>query len=248
LIAGVLAAAPGIVRAQAADAPLPPAAGRGAFQAGWQTLDLGALNRDLRAAGYPAFDEGLFTLGGFGLGTSGRFLIGGEGHGLVTREETTPDGTFRTRLSGGYGLFTVGYLAARGPRWDLYPLVGVGGGGLSLEIVERSSPTFDDVLTEPGRSSRLSTGGVLVDLGLGADLRFADGPGGRDEDDDNDEGVGGLFVGLRAGWLWSPGDWQWELDELNDVAGGPGTDLTGFYIRVSLGGWGGERPGEAQRR
>ena len=240
LLVSALAAAPGGLDAQEMG-PLPAAAGRGAFQAGWQNLDLGNLNGALTEAGYPAFDEGVFTVGGFGLGSSVRFLIGGEGHGLITNEETTAEGTFRTRLSGGYGLFTVGYLAAQGPRWDVYPLVGVGAGGLTMEIVERSSPTFDDVLDEPARSSRLTTGGFLASLGVGADLRFGSPHDWRDEDDEDDEeGEGGLLLGLRAGWLWSPGDWQWELDELNDVAGGPETNLTGFYIRVSLGGWGSE--------
>jgi hypothetical protein len=215
--------------------------GRGAFQIGFQASDLDPLNARLTTAGLPAFEDGFVTLGGFGLGRAGRILIGGEGHGMLPREEDSADGTYRTRLSGGYGLFNLGYLAHSGPRLDVYPLVGIGGGGMSLEIVERTAPTFDDVLADPARSTRLASGTFLLSAAVGADLRLGGGDRDRrhrDRDDDGDRG--GLFVGVRAGWLWAPGDTSWELDGLNDVAGGPAAGPEGFYVRVSLGGWGGD--------
>ncbi len=231
------------------DAPL-AAQGRGAFQAGFQTTDLASLNARLVGAGYPTFDEEFLTLGGFGLGSVGRLLIGGEGHALMPLENTTDDGVYRTRLSGGYGMFNLGVMAVSTRALDVYPVFGIGGGGMSLEVIERSSPTFDDVLDEPGRSSRLTESGFLVSASLGVDYRFgADRRSrrwdrrrdhDRDRDRGNDDGGGGgLFVGVRAGWLWAPGDAQWELDALNEVAQGPEVGPTGLFVRVSIGGWGG---------
>lgn len=213
--------------------------GRGAFQVGFQSPELGSLNEQLAAAGYPAFDDGFLTLGGFGWGRVGRFLVGGEGHGILPAEETTDDGSYRTRLSGGYGLFNLGYLAHSGRRVDLYPIAGIGGGAMTLDVVERSSPTFDDVLDDPGRSSRLSASTFLVSAALGVDVRLGRRHARRGDRDGDDEPGGGLLVGIRTGWIWAPGDANWELDELNDVAGGPQLGPDGFFVRISLGGWGG---------
>lgn len=213
---------------------------RGFFQAGFQSPDLDGLNTALSAAGLPEFDDGFLTLGGGGFFTAGRFLIGGEGHGLLTGEETTVDGQFRNRLAGGYGMFNLGYAAWSDGALDVYPILGVGGGGMQLDIIERSSPVFGDVLADPGTSTRLSTGTVLLSASLGADWRFGAGPARQrhdDDDDDDDDGRGGWLLGVRAGWIWAPGDVIWELDGLNDVAGGPATAPTGFHIRVSIGGW-----------
>jgi len=218
--------------------------GRGAFQIGYQSPDIDALNGALTASDLPAFDEGLITLGGFGFATVGKLIIGGEGHGFLPREEDTPDGTYRTRLSGGYGLFNLGYAAYSTSRLDLYPIFGVGGGGMQLDLIERDSPVFDEVLDDPGRSSRLTSETWLISAAIGADWRLGD----RDRQDrdrhdrgrtrDDDAGGGGLFVGLRGGWMWAPGDVDWVLDDLNDVAAGPGTAPTGFFLRVSIGGGG----------
>ncbi len=218
--------------------------GRGAFQIGYQSPDIDALNSALDASALPVFDDGLITIGGFGFFTAGKVIIGGEGHGFLPREEDTPDGTYRTRLTGGYGLFNLGYAAYSSARLDVYPIFGVGGGGMQLDLIERDSPIFSEVLDDPGRSSRLTSDTWLISAAIGADWRLGsrdhaerDRRDRRDRDDD-DKGRGGLFVGLRGGWMWAPGDVNWVLDELNDVAAGPGTAPTGFFLRVSIGGGG----------
>jgi len=219
--------------------------GRGAFQAGWQTPDLDGLNASLAGAGFPTFDDGFLTLGGFGLWGAGDVLLGFEGHGFLPREEDTADGTYRTRLTGGYGMFNLGWLAWSDDRLDVYPIFGVGGGAMQLDLIERTSPLFDDVLDDPARSSRLASETWLLSAAVGADWRFGGGDDDRRErarrdrdDDEDDDGRGGLFLGVRTGWVWAPGDVNWELDELNDVAGGPETAPTGFFVRLSIGGWG----------
>jgi hypothetical protein len=205
------------------------AAGRGFFQVGYQRLDPDGLNSALQDAGLPALDQDYLTLGGVGYGSYGRFLIGGEGHALLGQDATTPDGARQLSQGGGFGLFRIGYLAFSRDNLDVYPLFGVGGGGMSLTIAERSAPTFDEVLSDPERAARLSTGMFLLDLGVGADYRL---PLGDDDDD------GGLLIGLHAGYTFAPWTTSWTLDDINSVAGGPPFQIEGLYVRLSLGGWG----------
>lgn len=211
--------------------------GGGYFQAGFMMLDVDELNASLIGAGYPGLDDSYLTLGGGGFGMTGRFLLGGEGHAVVGSAETTADGALEVRLGGGYGLFRVGYLAYSVEGLDVFPMIGVGGGGMNLSLLERSAPTFDDVLADPQRSSNLSTGTFLLDGSVAVFYRpsFAQTePDPEEEEDDR----GGLLLGLQAGYTFAPGNSSWRLDAINTVAGGPDTKLQGFYVRLSIGGWG----------
>ncbi len=231
LALGLLIASPGSAQA------------RGAFQIGVQELETAGLNGSLVSSGFPAFDDAALTLGGFGFGTVGDLIIGGEGHGIFPLEEDAPGGEYRSRLTGGYGFFNLGYMAVSTRNLDVYPMIGIGGGATVVDIVERSSPTFDDVLDDPGTSSRLTGSTFLLSGSIGADYRFGvdrrrRSRRDRDRDHDDDRNAG-LFVGVRAGWIWAPGDTRWELDQLNDVAGGPSTVTEGLFVRLSIGGWAG---------
>lgn len=210
--------------------------GRGFFQAGFLRLAVGDMNSALSGAGLPTLDRSAVTLGGGGYAMRGRFVIGGEGHGLLSDDQPSPDGAVQVSLDGGYGLFKLGYLAYTESGLDVYPMVGIGGGGLSVSIVERSAPTFEDILADPARSSRLSTGMFLMDLSVNADYRFT-----RHRREDGR--AGGFVVGLQAGYLFAPGSTNWTLDDTNGVAGGPDLGIQGLYVRLSLGGWGGRGQG-----
>ncbi len=99
---------------------------------------------------------------------------------------------------------------------------------MSVALKERSTPTFEEVLENPARSSELSNGMFLLDGSVGANYRV------RFTEDDGEEG-GGLLVGLQVGYTFAPGGPSWELDGLNDVAGGPSFQIEGAYIRLSIG-------------
>ena len=200
-------------------------AGRGYFQVGYTALDLDALNQTLRAEGISEFEEGFYTLGGGGHVERDRFLIGGEGHAMLEQSETS--GGFKRRLSGGYGFFDLGYLVVRTDRVRVFALGGMGVGGVGLTAEERSVASFEEVLEEPRRGSTLSTGGFLFQLAAGADhiFRFRDNPNSSS----------GMAVGLRAGYVFSPGEGEWRVNG-SDAAGGPETGTGGFYVRFSVGG------------
>lgn len=223
-------AAVSVVGAQERDAPARASEGRGFFQAGYLNLDVDGLNQSLVTAGLPDFDGTALTLGGAGYGARGPVLIGLEGHAILGGKETSTDGSTEVSIGGGYGLFRIGYLVVHEESFDVYPTLGIGGGGISVNIKERSAPLFDDVLADPQRSSSLSSGMFLLDFGLAMDYRI------RVESDEDE--FGGILIGLQGGYTLAPGSPSWTLDGINSVAGGPELLIQGLYIRLSIGGWG----------
>ena len=155
-------------------------------------------------------------------------IIGGECHALVSEETTSVHHT--TRIGVGYGLFDLGYIVYSSKDVRVYPLIGLGGGGLSLRIVEEeTSLSFDEVLDNPRRSAELVTGGFLVNLALGVDYLL--------QLNEDERGRGGLVFGLRAGYTLSPVKGDWNLDEVA-ISGGPDMGITGMYVRLMIGGGG----------
>ncbi len=236
-LAASIAITPATATAQDPTDPV-SADGWGFFQAGLLALDVDAFNASLVSAGLPELGGSPFTLGGAGYGRRGSVLFGFEGHGILGDTEAAADGSYEVSLSGGYGLFRVGWLAVPGPGFAVYPTVGIGGGSISVNIRERSVPLFDDILTDPGRSSSLSAGMFLLDLGVAAEYRARIED---DEEDEDDEGAGGLVFGIQGGYTFAPGSPSWTLDDINRVAGGPELLLQGLYVRASIGFWGGGR-------
>jgi hypothetical protein len=220
------------VQAQDPDAGTPAdesaieASGTGFFAVGTQFTDLNSLNNRLANAGYPTFASETVSLGGGGYGiVANRLMLGGEGHGLITA-----DGTFQGRgvsVGGGYGLFTLGYLFRPAPNLRVYPQAGIGGGGLQLDIESQgTADTFDDVLDTPNRSATVGRASLLASLGGGMEYQF--GPPGE----------GGVRLGLRAGYLLSALDSDWQLDE-HSLSQGPDATMQGPFFRLIIGGFGG---------
>lgn len=201
--------------------------GRGYLMAGAQGMDIGELNDRLDANGYGTFTETFGMFGGGGYALIGRFIIGGEGAGIFGGSESATLGTdfFKSTLNGGYGLFRLGYVTARRGGFLFYPTLGIGGGGLSLEISQEATLPFDQYLQNPRRRTRLSNGFLLLDIGLAADHLMIL------ERKDAEEG--GIMIGARAGYLFSP----WRSD-WGDALDGPDSGIEGLYFRVVFGGGG----------
>lgn len=199
--------------------------GGGFFAVGVHETALDDLSARLQAEGYPSVATTLVAVGGGGYSVvADRFLIGGEGYGLIGPARTAGGRTITA--GGGYGVFTVGYQFRPSPRWRLHPLVGLGGGAVQLEIGSTGAEDFDDVLQNPNRSATLTRGQFLVSLGAGAEYRFL-----------GDRETGGLQVGMRVGYLWAPSRAEWELGD-ESLRGGPDATLGGPFVRIHFGGWG----------
>jgi len=215
--------------AQEAGADTKTRSSRGYFMPGASILDLDNLNAKLQSTGYPSFSDNLFSLGGGGHSIINRFIIGGEGHGLMTSDKdfTLANRNYKNKLDAGYGFFNLGYQIIANGGFSLYPLIGIGGGHLKLKITERASPSFDDVLANPNRSAELSTGGLLLHASLGFDhLVGMRRDGGRQ---------GGFMLGLRAGYIFAPLKDDWRLNA-SEIAGGPELSVTGSFVRLMIGG------------
>ncbi len=206
--------------------------GRGYFMIGGNSLDMDELNSRLKDNGYAEFSDSPISLGGGGHGiVRERIVIGGEGHALLGRAEQSTIGgvDYGTKFSAGYGFFDVGVLAMRTGGLDVYPLLGLGGGGVSLDITQSEIGSFDELLQDPNRSTNLSTWCFLINLGLGIDYLAVLG--------ESERGEGGIVIGLRSGYILAPfhGDWHFKGETL---PGGPDPGLTGAYIRLTIGGGG----------
>lgn len=202
--------------------------GAGFFAIGTNVISIDALNDRLAAFGYPTYGSAFLSLGGGGYGVvGGRVLLGGEGYGLIR-----PSQSVRGRdvsVGGGYGLATLGYLAWSDTQLRVYPQVGIGAGGFTVDIGSAGDANdFDDVLNRPNRRAELTQGSLLVSLGMGATYEFSR----ADES-------GGFRIGLQVGYLLALYDSEWQLDDAS-LDDGPDAGFDGPFIRLLIGGGGGD--------
>ncbi len=200
----------------------------GGFMIGIGQFNLSRLNDMLRARGFENLGNSQISFGGGGYGIlKGKILFGGEGSGF---SKAVTSSTQKASLSGGCGFFYIGYVVLSRNGFNLFPMLGIGGGGFNLRIVERAAtPTFDEILDNPKREVNISTGSFLLNFALGVDYSLV-----LSEDK---KGRGGLLLGIRAGYIFDPTKANWRMTDM-DVLGGPDVRMTGPYIQLILGGSG----------
>jgi len=199
--------------------------GMGYFMFGGSSIDLSDLNRHLTRNGYSEFSERMYAIGGGGHFVVGDFVIGGQGFGIIARDVSSGD--FNLSLESGYGTFDLGYIIWSPGHFKIFPMIGVGYGGMELKIVERwPSAPFDEVLENPRRNVTLQTGGMVLDFSLATTYTI-------DFSDDEDS-EGGFILGVRAGYTLFPFKSDWKMDEIN-VPEGPEVGITGPYFHVLIG-------------
>lgn len=209
LILAALLAGGALVPASAQDG------GRLFFSAGVQTTDIDELNALLSSEGLPTLDDRHVTLGVGVDRRSGPWLLGAEAVMLQAEEESGD--AFERSLDGRYAVLQAGYVVPLAAGVRIYPLAGVGLSDLDFTTSQEGSVPFDDLLEGPGPGSQVTTGGLVLQPGLGVDL------------------VGtGFTVGLRGGWTFAPGEADWEAADV-DVEDGPDVGMEGLFLRASIG-------------
>jgi hypothetical protein len=102
----------------------------------------------------------------YGIGGSTHFekvLFGGEGYQFYTDE--TEKGNNQLKSQGGLGYLYVGYKVIEKEKFYITPRVGLGGGGIQIQINSKTTETLDNFLLT-NHSNNLSVGNLLFHSGF----------------------------------------------------------------------------------
>lgn len=203
--------------------------GIGYFETGITYFDYSDINKLFKNAGFPELTTPSISMGGGGHALIANFIVGGEGHGYFGA--ISQNDQYKVSHGGGYGFFNVGYLLMNTPTTKLYPMVGLGGGSVTVSITDRNQipDSFDQILLNPARQSHIYTGGFTMNFSLSSDFFVA---GQRTE-----QVSGGFFVGIRAGYTLQLSGNNWYLDE-QILSDSPNSGMSGPYVRLTIGGGG----------
>lgn len=194
-------------------------------------METATINAMLSPAGYFAVSDDAVGFGAGGFTSFGPLRLGAEHVRLDAGEESTPAGR-SARLEATYTVLTVGWdLRPRG-RLSVAPTLGVGRGSYVLTVGDRSGgstpssppPTFDEILTAPGTSSRIAGGHWIYEPMLAADLLVGRSASARR----------GITLGVRAGYRIAPNRPDWKYRGAA-ASGGPVDQAKGPILRLTIG-------------
>ena len=162
---------------------------------------------------------GLMLGGGGRALLAGRFLIGGKGFAMLPQSQVTERG--RAVLTGGGGGLDVGLLIYNRRHWLMYPYVGFGGFGYSLDLRNQSE---QDVVVSPNITLEPEAGFATAEIGFGfARTAFW--------------GQGGFMHGIEIGMMFALSEDRWKTEDDVSVALPP-ANMLGGYLRMNIGGGG----------
>lgn len=211
----------------------------GFLSVGVEGTGWGALQDALNVTHFPLLPERRFTIGAGGYALRSRILVGGEGYASIgDRVVSTTDR--QVRALGGGGFVTLGYAIVDRPHARLYPLLGLGGVGVMLDLEDPlglgigpnvNDPQFIDVMVNPGRRSQLSAGSLALLFGGGAEVLLGRrvNPARRRDS--------GLLLGVRAGFTYTTVRSDWMLYDQR-ITGGPDVTGGGGFVRFTVGAGG----------
>ncbi len=202
---------------------------RGYFMIGGSTLDIDALNSRLGNKGYSELSDTFTSIGGGGfIKVSDKVLLGLEGQVHIGGQESSVIGSnnYSSRIIGGHVFFNTGYLVYSSDHLDLFPILGIGLGGMGIKIVQTS---FDNILDNPHSFPNLSTYSFLLNFAIGTDYKI------KLSGEETEEKF--FIVGLRGGYAFSPLKSGWYQDEFK-LTGAPDGGFIGPYVCLTLGGIG----------
>lgn len=201
--------------------------GFGYFTPGYLMYSLEEFNEYFEPDAYaPVKDNGI-TLGGGGTLLVRNFLLGGEGHGVLSKKASSS--LMNAELESGWGMFNIGYVVFARKSFLLYPKLGIGGYSHELTLKDQIAGTTMDTVTAGDYSgTMLSRKGMLGS----AEINFDFIPTTQESS------AGGLVFGLAVGYQMAFADKGWEAYGTK-VSGGPNINPSGLFVRlhVGMGGW-----------
>jgi hypothetical protein len=142
-------------------------------------------------------------LGGAGFALIDRIVIGGSGWG---GSQTVASDDLRASVEIGGGEFDLGYQVFSIKHLLIAPVLGIGGSGYTVELQKLSGdvPNFNELLQNPGRTSKVSFSSFSITPQLMVTVPIS-------------------FVGLqlRGGYCYTPVNPAWELDSGGKLLTGP---------------------------
>ena len=194
------------------------------------------INEYIRKGGYFAVSNDAISYGGGVRGNWGRLVFGGELAYADYGEEGNPDNGRNVALKSRYYMAQAGYAWYAGRHLNVYPMLGVGVGSVTLTLSDRNGGgtpaagtqvTFPEVVLHPNFSSDLTGNYLLFEPAIGADWLVLRSVADRF----------GVSIGARLGKRIAPNRATWKLDGTK-VVGGPDAGPDGTFMRLTIGiGW-----------
>ncbi len=195
--------------------------GIGYFGYAYMPIEVGSINTSLSANGIPVISQNFMGFGGGGLGFINNIILGGEG--VTYSNSNKSNANYKMNSNYSYGLFNIGLVAYDNPSFIIYPLIGLGGSNFNIEIYENSNPDFDALLQNPKRGVEMSDSRFLAKTSMNM-LYFP-----------RKNNI--FFVGLKAGYAFSPGQSEWTTHD-QSLSNGPNTDMSAPFVQIMLGAGG----------
>jgi len=198
------------------------------FNIGYAHLDNADFQQFL-ASEFSILSEDYVLIGGSGYRMAGDFLIGCSGQFIFGPSDKYGD--LKSEIVGGMGFFNLGYAIHNEEQLKIFPMIGIGGGGMNMKITEGGDLNLHEVVNNPKREINLTVGNFLLDFSTGLDFS----PFWEISEDGNEGG--GLNVGLRAGYLlgFDSDKWSYSGGDVNDV---PKFGMRSLYVKLLIGGSG----------
>lgn len=199
------------------------AGGYGAFGPCIALLNYEKINNTFQRYGFTSLSNRHWLFGGGGYALTNRVLIGGAGWG-GTQSVVSESLNVLCQVNYGGGEFRTGYVIFDFRHLLVAPGLGIGGGGYSISLSpeNRTVPSFDTLLTNPGRTSTVDFSGFSLNPQLTFILPFS-------------------FIGLelRGGYNIGPLGANWRLEDGGTILRGP--EMTKgnlwFSLNIILGGF-----------
>lgn len=183
--------------------------------------------------GFSALSNDAYAIGLGGYFPVSRVLFGFEAYYADLGYETSPAGKTNDGEMA-YAMAMVGLPVYTSWRFTVFPYLGLGAGTMRVTLKNRDggptvslakSPTFDEIVLNPGTDSQVLGNYIMVQPGFGVDYLVLK--------DDNSSRLG-LTVGIRFGSAITPNRTQWKYRG-HEVFGGPTFQPSGTTLRILVG-------------
>jgi len=194
------------------------------FMYGAKLANMNDLNDQLVEDGFQEFDPVLKSIGGLGYINYNKFILSPE---FVSFSKNIASGNTDISYEGSQMFVNLGYAVVSEERALGFVYIGAGRGNASLKFTDPSGPS-DFAGETIASGEELNTDSFLINLGYSYHflMNFSKSKNRK----------AGTTVGIRAGYIFSPGSKKWEYNG-EEIAGAPPAKFNGVFIRLVIGGW-----------